>query len=344
MTGGQTHAGTPGTLSGAETRPVDLPAIVTALGVEYVDIVDPYDYKACLAALKKALAFEGPAVIITNRPCMLFPRKIAGDRHYEVDTDLCTACQQCMKLGCPSLRHVEVTHRNRRKVEIDVETCTGCSLCSQLCAAGGDHEGGCTRERPEDWCERHPARRRALCRRHGRRHHGRRRRRPGRDRGRRHHRRDGLASRRPRREAERDAWHVATRRQRALSHPHRPSASMAPSISPGRGRLPACLRGRPRGCAWLRRGRRTAWRSSIRNRSCRRWPRRASSRTRSTPSSAWSDGRCGVIAVDGNAVAEASAPQGRRRRAGGRAVCLPDFAVGTWERAIPRTCRRDGAR
>ena len=136
MTGGQTHAGTPGTLSGAETRPVDLPAIVTALGVEYVDIVDPYDYKVCLAALKKALAFEGPAVIITNRPCMLFPRKIAGDRHYEVDTDLCTACQQCMKLGCPSLRHVEVTHRNRRKVEIDVETCTGCSLCSQLCAPG----------------------------------------------------------------------------------------------------------------------------------------------------------------------------------------------------------------
>ena len=142
MTGGQTHAGTPGTLSGVQTKPVDLPAIVTALGVEHVEIVDPYDYEACLAALKKALAFEGPAVIITNRPCMLFPRKIAGDGHYEVDADLCNACQQCMKLGCPSLRHLEVTHKNRRKVAIDVETCTGCSLCAQLCKPGAITKAG----------------------------------------------------------------------------------------------------------------------------------------------------------------------------------------------------------
>ena len=38
-----------------------------------------------------------------------------------------------MKLGCPSLRHVEAMHKTRHKVAIDVETCTGCSLCAQLC-------------------------------------------------------------------------------------------------------------------------------------------------------------------------------------------------------------------
>ncbi len=47
MTGGQTHAGNEQTLAGAETTPIDLPAICTALGVRHVEIVDPYDYQAC---------------------------------------------------------------------------------------------------------------------------------------------------------------------------------------------------------------------------------------------------------------------------------------------------------
>ncbi len=135
MTGGQTNPGNEKTLAGVETKPVDIAAICRALGVEYVETVDPYDYQACLDALKAGLAFDGPAVLITNRPCMLFPRKVRGDA-YTVDEELCNACQQCMKLGCPSLSHTEVTLKNRHKVAIDVETCTGCSLCSQLCKPG----------------------------------------------------------------------------------------------------------------------------------------------------------------------------------------------------------------
>ncbi len=142
MTGGQTNPGNEKTLAGAETRPVDIAGICRALGVEHVETVDPYDYEACLAALKAGLAYEGPAVIITNRPCMLFPRKIAGDGLYEVDEELCNACQQCMKLGCPSLHHVEAMHKTRHKVEIDAETCTGCSLCAQLCKPGAITKAG----------------------------------------------------------------------------------------------------------------------------------------------------------------------------------------------------------
>ncbi len=133
MTGGQTNPGNEQTLAGVETRPVDLVAVCRALGVEQVEVVDPYDYEACLAALRAGLAYDGTAVIVTNRPCMLFPRKIGGDGPYQVDEDLCNACQQCLKLGCPSLRTIEVTHKDRRKVEIDIETCTGCSLCAQVC-------------------------------------------------------------------------------------------------------------------------------------------------------------------------------------------------------------------
>ena len=135
MTGGQTNPGNEKTLAGAETKPVDIAAICKALGVEHITIVDPYDYQACLDALKAGLAFDGPAVIITNRPCMLFPRKVGGAA-YVVDEELCNACQQCMKLGCPSLSHTDATWKNRHKVAIDVETCTGCSLCAQLCKPG----------------------------------------------------------------------------------------------------------------------------------------------------------------------------------------------------------------
>ncbi len=136
MTGGQSNPVNEKTLAGAETKPVDLAAICGALGVEHIEIVDPYDYEACLAALKAGLAYDGPAVLITNRPCMLFPRKVGADGVYEVDEELCNACQQCMKLGCPSLHHTQAVFKKRHKVAIDASTCTGCSLCAQLCRPG----------------------------------------------------------------------------------------------------------------------------------------------------------------------------------------------------------------
>jgi indolepyruvate ferredoxin oxidoreductase alpha subunit len=136
MTGGQSNPVNETTLQGQATTPVDLAAICRALGVEHVEVVDPYDYQACLDALRAGLAFEGPAVIITSRPCMLFPRKQGGLGAYLVEEDLCTACQQCMKLGCPSLRHTGAMVKTRHKVEIDAETCAGCSLCEQLCKPG----------------------------------------------------------------------------------------------------------------------------------------------------------------------------------------------------------------
>ncbi len=136
MTGGQTNPGNERTLAGTETMPLDLVGLCRALGVEHIETVDPYDYDACLTALKAALAFTGPAVIVTNRPCMLFPRKVAGAGAFAVDEEVCNACQQCMRLGCPSLRHVEAEHRGRHKVAIDADTCSGCSLCAQLCKVG----------------------------------------------------------------------------------------------------------------------------------------------------------------------------------------------------------------
>ena len=143
MTGGQTNPGNEQTLAGVETKPVDLAAICQRpRGRAHRRSSTPTTTKRASTALKAGLAYDGPAVLITNRPCVLFPRKLGADGVFAVDEELCNACQQCMKLGCPSLHHTDAVYKSRHKVEIDASTCTGCSLCAQLCKTGRDRKAG----------------------------------------------------------------------------------------------------------------------------------------------------------------------------------------------------------
>lgn len=132
MTGGQEHPGTGITLQGSDTTPVDLVALCKALGVHDVRVVDPYDMAATYSAIEGAVAYAGPSVVITNRPCVEAPKKIR-DRPFHVIAEACTACQACMTAGCPSIVWSDELYEGRRKVVIDTLTCTGCTLCVQLC-------------------------------------------------------------------------------------------------------------------------------------------------------------------------------------------------------------------
>jgi len=132
MTGGQEHPGTGVTLQGAEAAPVDLVGLCKSLGVTDVRVIDPYDMGATFSAIERAIAYVGPSVVITNRPCVEAPMKVR-DTPFQVIADSCTACQACMTAGCPSIVWSEETFEGRRKVVIDAATCTGCTLCAQLC-------------------------------------------------------------------------------------------------------------------------------------------------------------------------------------------------------------------
>jgi len=133
MTGGQDHPGTAKTLMGEDTYAIDLEKLCRALGVEHVRKVDPYDLKATTSVLKEEVERDEPSVVITTRPCMLFPRKIK-DNPYEVKLDLCTACGACFRIGCPAIvASEEKNEKGRPKAEIDPVLCTGCSLCAQVC-------------------------------------------------------------------------------------------------------------------------------------------------------------------------------------------------------------------
>jgi indolepyruvate ferredoxin oxidoreductase alpha subunit len=136
MTGGQDHPGTSKTLMGEETHAVDLKEICRAVGVQHVREVDPYNLEETLTALKEETERDAVSVVITNRPCMLFPSKIK-DAPYTVLLEKCTACGLCFGVGCPSISaSAEKNDKGKHKSEIDAITCTGCTICAQVCPAG----------------------------------------------------------------------------------------------------------------------------------------------------------------------------------------------------------------
>lgn len=135
MTGGQAHPGTGTTIRGAQAGSVDLEALCRAIGVEHVVVVDPYDVAATYVALERAIEYPGPAVVITNRPCVEAPVKVR-DYPFDVNAEACIACQLCMNIGCPSITWTDEFYDGRRKVQIDEGTCTGCTVCAQMCPSG----------------------------------------------------------------------------------------------------------------------------------------------------------------------------------------------------------------
>ena len=133
MTGGQQHPATGLTLMGKETKRVNLVEICKALGVESVRVADPYNLEETIKVIQEEIKREGPSVIITNRPCVLMPKRIM-DRPYTVDLELCNGCSACFKIGCPAiLVSKELTKHKRPKAMIDPMLCTGCTLCAQVC-------------------------------------------------------------------------------------------------------------------------------------------------------------------------------------------------------------------
>jgi indolepyruvate ferredoxin oxidoreductase, alpha subunit len=135
MTGGQPHAATGRTIRGDEMPRTDLVALCRALGVEWVQVADPYDIGATHRVLEAAVAYPGVSVVITNRPCVEAPVKIRRPP-FTVVADACTACQACMAIGCPALVWTAERYEGRFKVSIETGLCSGCAICPQLCPTG----------------------------------------------------------------------------------------------------------------------------------------------------------------------------------------------------------------
>lgn len=141
MTGMQEHPGTGYTLMGKEAKKVNLKDLVSVLGIENIEVIDPLDYKATRSAIKEELAKDGPSVIIAQRPCALFKRGgIKPKPALKVDTDKCEGCRSCIGLNCPPIawkKGVTKEGSKRKGVSyIDAALCNGCGLCAQICKFG----------------------------------------------------------------------------------------------------------------------------------------------------------------------------------------------------------------
>jgi len=128
MTGHQEHPGTGHTLQHALAPRVDYEALIRSIGVQHVEVVDPWELKTLRTAVKAALAHPGPAVVITRRPCVLLPEEKAKDRvPFRVAEEACIQCDYCMESGCPALV-MKGDYPWIREWE-----CIGCAICAQLC-------------------------------------------------------------------------------------------------------------------------------------------------------------------------------------------------------------------
>jgi len=133
MTGGQDHPASGKTLRGQDTYRLDLPSLAKAVGVEDVLVVDPYDLEAVERSLKYATQLSKPSVVITSRSCMLKTKQRPAPVF--VNTDICTGCRLCLRLGCPA---IEFTTNKEGKLEphINPTLCRGCGVCIQVCRVG----------------------------------------------------------------------------------------------------------------------------------------------------------------------------------------------------------------
>jgi indolepyruvate ferredoxin oxidoreductase alpha subunit len=127
MTGHQENPGTGKTLLGEPTERIDIEAVVRGLGAQRVEVVNPFEFDNVMKVLKECIESGEPSVVIARYPCILNVR----EKHPvpTVDTEACTNCGTCLKIGCPPLVKTE------DNVAIDNLLCNGCGLCAKICPA-----------------------------------------------------------------------------------------------------------------------------------------------------------------------------------------------------------------
>jgi indolepyruvate ferredoxin oxidoreductase alpha subunit len=129
MTGGQPHPASGQSITGEPAPKVDLEAICLATGVNSVQTVDTWDRKAVGGAIRKAMAVEGPSVVVARGPCQRIPEmKYRDIEPFFVEEALCTQCEACFKVWCPA-----IVRNDRDFPEIIAADCTSCTVCAQVC-------------------------------------------------------------------------------------------------------------------------------------------------------------------------------------------------------------------
>ena len=146
MTGHQHNPASGQTLLGEPTHIIDIENLCRALGIKSISTVNPHCLEETAKALKEAIEFDGPSVVITRFPCVLLPEEKKRTKiPFAVNRDECQGCKACLKIGCPSINWQAITpeeavqlgYKEKQKGYSQIsETCNACGLCEQLCKFG----------------------------------------------------------------------------------------------------------------------------------------------------------------------------------------------------------------
>ena len=134
MTGGQPTPADDYLADGSPATPVDLERLIRGTGVEFVEVVDPYDHDALRDTLEKAKSYtfgdkNGVAVVVTRRPCVRMANVTMPSTRFEI-TEKCDLCMTCTRdLECPAFHYIKAD----KKMEIDADLCAGCGFCVHVC-------------------------------------------------------------------------------------------------------------------------------------------------------------------------------------------------------------------
>lgn len=139
MTGAQPTPANDYIADGDIATKVPIPGLVQACGVRFVRVADPYDQKPFESLLKEAQAFTqapegGVAVIIADRPCVLYDRTPVDENPVPVViTEECDGCRYCVEaFECPAL----ILRPDKSRVDIDYRVCVDCGQCIDACYKG----------------------------------------------------------------------------------------------------------------------------------------------------------------------------------------------------------------
>ncbi len=127
MTGHQEHPGTGMSARNKEAPSVDNKQIVRGIGVKDVKVIDAFDLKALRSTLKSAIDNEELSVVIVRGDCPTKTR--ARSIPMAIDSEACTSCGTCLKIGCPAIQKVN------DQIVIESTLCIGdvCAVCQQIC-------------------------------------------------------------------------------------------------------------------------------------------------------------------------------------------------------------------
>ncbi|MBW1999619.1 MAG: 4Fe-4S dicluster domain-containing protein, partial [Deltaproteobacteria bacterium] len=139
MTGMQPTPGLGIRADGSKGKEISLERIVAGCGVDYIEVLDPYDIENMVKSLNKASEYlrepeGGIAVLIARHPCVIAYRDEAIPvKKRVIITDDCVECNLCIeRFECPAIYHDEELGR----ANINEQACTLCGVCLQVCPKG----------------------------------------------------------------------------------------------------------------------------------------------------------------------------------------------------------------